>query len=58
MYLDHAADQLGEGGRIFVGDLIVEDDLACCLRLVVEDIIITVEDMLPVPHVEGDDTAK
>ena len=58
MYLDHAANQLDKGRGVVVGALLIEDHVAGHAGLVVEDIVVAVEDMLSLPHVEGDDAAK
>ena len=58
MYLDHVANKLDESGRVVVGALLIEDHVTGHPRLVVEDIVVAVEDMLSLPHVEGNDAAK
>ena len=56
--LDHAADQLDEVSGVVVGALLVEDHVASHVGLVVEHIIVAVEDVFPLPHAVGNDTAQ
>ena len=58
VYLDHAANKLNKSRGVVVGALLVEDHVAGHLRLVVKDIVIAVEDMLPFPHPKGDDATQ
>ena len=57
-YLNHAADQLDKGGGVVVGSLLVEDHVAGHAGPVVQNIVVAVEDMLSVPHEEGNYAAQ